>query len=53
MSASMALISLGVLCDRPTFGKQQPCFGSREIDRVARGMGTKINTVNHFRELFD
>jgi hypothetical protein len=53
LSAFMALLDLGVLCNRPTFGKQQPCFGSRQIDRVARGMGTKINTVNHFRKLFD
>jgi hypothetical protein len=53
VSAIMALIGPGVLCNRPTFGKQQPRFGSRKIQRVTRGVGTKINTVNHFREFFD
>jgi hypothetical protein len=42
-----------VLFDSPAFGKEQLGFGSGEIEHIAWGMCTKIDTVDPLSKLFD
>jgi hypothetical protein len=53
VAATMLIGGYPVLCDSPAFGKQQPCFGSTELEHFAWGMRAKIDTIDPLRELLD